>query len=108
MKIELSASGIVLAKGQFLNLSEAEGGRIVNEGGIVWITQDGDPRDIVLSKGESFVFDRGSRTIVQAFEPAVVTIADPTARPRRHAFAAWVRRLRQLTRRMAMAPAWAG
>lgn len=108
MKIEFSASAIVLAKGQFLNLSEAAGGRIVNEGGIVWITQDGDPRDIVLSKGESFVFDRGSPTIVQAFEPALVTIADPAARPRRPVFAAWLRELRDATRRMAMAPARAG
>ena len=62
-----------------LNLDGAEGARHRSPtGGIVWVTQDGDLRDIVLQDGESFELDRATPAIVQAFERATVTIAAPT------------------------------
>jgi hypothetical protein len=89
MKIEFSASGIVLAPGQLLNLDHAAGVRIVSQTGTVWVTQDGDPRDIVLSAGDAFELDRATPVIVQAIEASIVTIAEPAAVPPRRVAHGW-------------------
>jgi hypothetical protein len=104
MKIEFSASGIVLAPGQLLNLDDAAGVRIASRHGTVWITQDGDPRDIVLRPGDSFELDRATPVIVQAFEKAFVTLSEPAAAPRRSA-SAWTVPLRSAIRHFGIAPA---
>lgn len=103
MKIEFSASGIVLGPGELLNLERAAGARIGSRGGSVWITQDGDPRDIVLEAGEVFELDRDSPVIVQAIATAVVTVAAPRRRPAQ----GWIRSLRAAARHFASRPAWA-
>src|SRR5437868_837008 len=60
MKIELAAPGLMLAKDQVLTLPAPEGACVTSEAGVVWITQDGDPRDIVLGAGETFCLERGT------------------------------------------------
>lgn len=42
--------------------------------GTVWVTQDGDLRDIVLDAGESFDFDRPGRVVVQALGDASILL----------------------------------
>lgn len=49
---------IGLPAGEVLRLRVAEGRHIGVVRGVAWVTQDGDPRDIVLGAGESFRFDR--------------------------------------------------
>ena len=44
--------------------------------GEVWITQDGDPRDVILEAGESFRFDSDGLTLVQAFRPSRLLVSD--------------------------------
>jgi len=107
MKIEFSSSGVLMAKDQTLNLPHAAGVRIASQSGTVWITQDGDLRDIVLSAGESVVLERTTPTIVQAFEPALITIADPVKAARRQYDGGWLARLRQAAERLVGTPAWA-
>ena len=107
MKIEFSSSGVLLAKDQTLNLPDAAGVRVASQSGIVWITQDGDPRDIVLTPGESVVLERSTPTIVQAFEPALITIADPAPVRRAGHGAGWLERLRVAAERLHVRPAWA-
>ena len=92
MKFEVTAPGIVLRKNQVLALDDAQGARLYSEDGTVWVTQDGDIRDIVLQPGESVVLDRDTQTLVQAFTPARVRIAEPT--PRAQGLAALGARLR--------------
>jgi hypothetical protein len=107
MKIEFSSSGVLLAKGQTLNLPDAAGVRVASQSGIVWITQDGDPRDIVLTPGDSVVLERSTPTIVQAFEPALITIADPKPLHRTASASGWFGRLRDAIERLHARPAWA-
>jgi hypothetical protein len=82
MKIEFPASRIALATDQFLKLEGARGARIATFSGSVWITQDGDSRDIVLGPRESFVLDSSGPSIVQALEPVELAIAEPAAQRR--------------------------
>lgn len=49
-----------------LKLSDRIGDRVDCLDGSVWITQEGDPRDVVLDAGQSFTLDRGGTVIVCA------------------------------------------
>jgi hypothetical protein len=55
------------------------GHRIDCISGSLWITSDGDPRDIVLSAGESHVADRDAPLLVFALEPALLRVSAPIA-----------------------------
>lgn len=107
MNLSSTPCDIVLARGEILSLDGAEGARITSLGGTVWITQDGDLRDIVLSDGEAFELDRPTPAIVQAFELAKVSISEPATRPAGSRIGSWSRHLRAAARRMTMGPAWA-
>ena len=50
--------------------------------GQVWLTQDGDPRDVILEAGESFRFDGDGLTLVQAFQASRVLLSDLADTPR--------------------------
>lgn len=55
-----------LASGEILRVDNTSGQSIALVRGMVWVTQEGDRRDIFLSDGESFVFDRRGTALVQA------------------------------------------
>lgn len=66
---------MAMKKNALLSIAKPLGCRIDCIEGTLWITQDGDSRDTVLSAGEHHVADRRPRLIVQALESGVVRIA---------------------------------
>ena len=77
MRVNAPALRVSLTWGQPLTLAEGEGTCITSRRGKVWITQDHDLRDVVLSDGESFRLDRPDLAIVQAFDTAEVFVRPP-------------------------------
>jgi Protein of unknown function (DUF2917) len=81
MMVCLSNDALVhLERGGLMRLSHSLGSAVHCLEGVVWITQDNDPRDIVLNDGESFVVDGEGLTLVCAIAgPAMVTVGEPVS-----------------------------
>jgi hypothetical protein len=72
-----------------ISLTDAAGAEVEVLTGQVWLTMDGDRRDIVLPSGGVHTIERDGLTLVNAIEPSLVRVQPPQARP-----AAWKRWLR--------------
>ena len=55
-------------------LENAKGQQITALGGVVWMTQSNDPRDIILTKGQSVLVEQNGVTVLFALKDAAVTI----------------------------------
>ncbi len=64
---------------QTFNLQARKGQRIECESGQLWITQDGDPRDVILQAHEYFTLDQRGHTLVSALEDASFVLSNPAA-----------------------------
>lgn len=62
------AGSLVLRSRQALRLDDGGRRRITVLEGHVWITQEGDSRDIVLGAGEEFVVERPEDAVVSALD----------------------------------------
>lgn len=91
MNIELNQNGLCLKRNQLVTVRGGSGHSIVCDSGTVWVTQDGDPRDIILHAGESFTIDRNGPALVQAFEQGAISIAQAEPRTRATGLAAFLR-----------------
>lgn len=56
--------------------------------GALWITQEGDERDVTLAAGEQFCLDRDGLTVVYGLEPAAFSVLPAAKQSRRSAGAA--------------------
>jgi Protein of unknown function (DUF2917) len=79
MTLVSTAPATRLAHRRMLRLRDHDGDRVECLDGSVWITQDGDPRDVVLDAGEGFTLDRPGTAIVYALADARVVVQRPTA-----------------------------
>ena len=50
--------------------------------GDLWVTQDGDPRDVILRAGQKFLIDRASRVVVFATSDATFEVTSGHAQQR--------------------------
>ena len=56
-------------------LRDARGSTVTSISGTLWLTMEGDSRDIVVNPGASFVVERDGLTIVAAHQASVVDVA---------------------------------
>jgi Protein of unknown function (DUF2917) len=66
-----------IARRGVLALSDRLGHRIECLSGCLWITQDHDPRDVVLGAGKDFTLDRPGLALVYALADARLVVLDP-------------------------------
>ena len=80
MQSDLNLSGVTLAKGRLQRIDDPKGLQINCLHGNLWLTQDGDPRDIVLQAGDEYRFESDAVTYVSALSDArFVLLRDPVA-----------------------------
>jgi hypothetical protein len=80
MNNDLQLGSRLLAKGKIRRVHDALGRRVECLSGSLWITQDGDSRDIVLSPGEAFDFDRRGDALVSALDESRYLLLDACVR----------------------------
>lgn len=70
-----------LRPGAMRHIDDGEGQSIVVFKGLLWITQDGDPRDAFIGSGETFTIDRPGRVLIEAMDESrlLVLHADAAA-----------------------------
>ena len=73
--LHVNRTTVRLARDGVIGIEDGRGLRVGVSTGSVWLTQQGDGRDVVLRAGESFVIDRRGRTVVQALAPAEFSLA---------------------------------
>ncbi len=76
MRIELKNSGPVhLDDGQTLRVVDGAGSTVTCKEGAVWVTEEDQPRDVVLEAGACVRLKRAGLTLIQALTPATLSIA---------------------------------
>jgi len=79
MLVNVKAPVLALAAGQVFTLVDAEGLRIRTQLGTVWVTEEGSIKDHIIGPGDTLVVGRPGRTVVQALNPAWVSIGEAPA-----------------------------
>lgn len=65
---------IRLVRGEAVPIHDAAGRTVRAHAGRVWITEENEPRDVVLEAGESFRLVRSGLAVVEAFSDASISI----------------------------------
>ncbi len=79
MIIETPSPTLMLAPGELVRLPAGACATIACSRGAVWVTQDGELRDLVLSAGESAELGESALVLVQAFEPSLIRVGAASA-----------------------------
>jgi hypothetical protein len=77
MRTLLDIKPIQLPRGTVHRIENRKGSEVFCLEGALWITQEGDPRDIALTAGRSFVLDRRGVAVVYALRDATITVGAP-------------------------------
>ncbi|MGA8050830.1 MAG: DUF2917 domain-containing protein [Burkholderiales bacterium] len=75
MRLELDANSLRLGRGQTLKLRDAAGGTICCRAGTLWVTEENQPRDVLLEAGACHRLSRHGVALVQALGEALVSFA---------------------------------
>ena len=74
MNIELDSAALHLARGKSIRVRDGAGSTLQVLHGAVWITEESNPRDVVLKRGQCFRLARGGLAIVEAFSDAAISL----------------------------------
>lgn len=77
MELKVNDAVLELKAGQVITLDDATGASVLARCGSVWITEEGNARDIVLGAGEKRVIARAGRTLIQALQTSWISIRNP-------------------------------
>ena len=77
MDTHLRHALIELKRNDTLPIHDGQGRSVVVFRGLVWITQEGDRRDVFLSAGQSFTIDRAGMTLAEAVDDASLLVLEP-------------------------------
>jgi hypothetical protein len=89
-----NAATVHLAHGESLVLPDIQGTALMVTRGTVWITQENDTKDVVLSAGDLWMVDRDGLTIIEAQNDASMRALGPTferATTARRSWPQWLR-----------------
>ncbi|WP_323001963.1 DUF2917 domain-containing protein [Denitromonas sp.] len=86
----IACEPVTLAPRTTLVLAQMAHAEVSCRAGGVWITQYGDPRDVVLKPGQSVVLDVPTATIMTASDGADVLITRRAALPARRSVGRWL------------------
>lgn len=76
MNVNIKDSTLVLDAQQTIELIDARGVRAMATRGCLWVTMDGDRRDLVLRAGDELTIERDGRTLIHAHTASTVRIVD--------------------------------
>ncbi|HWD22380.1 MAG TPA: DUF2917 domain-containing protein [Burkholderiales bacterium] len=65
---------IELPQGRLLRLRQGAGNTLTMRRGSVWITEQGNPRDVLLRRGESFKVAQSGLVLVEALNDAALSL----------------------------------
>ena len=84
MKTHYLPGDLRLTHQAIYSLPDAAGVQIACREGTVWLTLDGDPRDIVLEAGEAFTTPEHRRALVYAMQSSRISLATGVRQPEAH------------------------
>jgi hypothetical protein len=70
LDLDPRAAPLRLKRHQHLQFPDLQGWTIRAVGGSLWVTQDGDRRDVILESGESFRVERSTPVVIGALDDA--------------------------------------
>ena len=74
MRHERDIRLLALPQGTLHRIADGQGLQITVTKGVVWVTQANDGRDILLSRGQTFIIDRQGLTVALALKDAAVIV----------------------------------
>lgn len=74
MNIELESAALHLSRGKSVRVRDGAGSTVQVLEGAIWITEENNPRDVVLRRGQRFRLARRGLAIVEAFVDASIAL----------------------------------
>lgn len=79
MHIDLKLAATLLKRGQLQRLPDARARQVLCLSGTLWLTQEGDTRDIVLEAGDEARIERDGLTILSAMSDTSFVVSQDRA-----------------------------